>query len=85
MACFLALPLGRPMLKVGNHQPLLGPSSLLHWLLCNQQRNVGALPPLHHHLAPPLPHHHLHHHPLPLAPVLATLRAPAFLLNLRWH
>lgn len=73
------------MLKVGNHQPLLGPSSLLHWLLCNQQRNVGALPPLHRHLAPPLPHLHPPPPPLPLAPVLATLRAPAFLLSLRWH
>lgn len=71
------------MLKVGSHLPLLEPSSLLHWLLCNQQRNVGALPPPHHHLAPhPL---HLHHrrHPLLLAPVLVTQRAPAFLLNLR--
>lgn len=72
------------MLKVGDRQPLLGPSSLLHWLLCNQQRNVGALP-LHHH--PLAHHHHLLHPPpppLPLAPVLATLKAPAFLLNLRW-
>lgn len=73
------------MLKVGSHLPLLGPSSLLRWLLCNQLRNAGALPPLHHHLVPlPLPLHH--RHPLlPLAPVLVTQRAPAFLLNLRWH
>lgn len=85
MACFLALPLGYPMLKVGSHMPLLGPSSLLHWLFCNQPRNVGALPPLHHHLAPPHLHLHLRHPPLPLAPVLVTQRAPAFLLNLRWH
>lgn len=85
MACFLALPLGYPMLKVGSHLPLLGPSSLLHWLLCNQLRNVGALPPLHHHLAPP-PLHHLHRHPpFPLAPVLVIQRVPAFQLNLRWH
>lgn len=73
------------MLKVGSHLPRLGPSSLLHWLLCNQQRNVGALPPLRRHLAPPPLHPHHHHPLLPLAPVLVTQRAPAFLLNLRWH
>lgn len=71
------------MLKVGSHLPLLEPSSLLHWLLCNQQRNVGALPPLPHHLAPPPLHLHRPHHPLLPAPVLVTQRAPAFLLNLR--
>lgn len=73
------------MLKVGSHLPLLGPSSLLHWLLCNQQRNVGGLLPLHHHLAPPPLHHHPPPPPLPLAPVLVTQRAPAFLLSLRWR
>lgn len=73
------------MLKVGNHLPLLGPSSLLHWLFCNQLRNGGALPPLRRHLAPPLPHRHHRHPLLPLAPVLVTLRVPAFLLNLKWH
>lgn len=73
------------MLKVGSHLPLLGPSSLLHWLLCNQLRNVGALPPLHHHLAPPPPHLHRRRPLLPLAPVLVTQRVPAFQLNLRWH
>lgn len=72
------------MLKVGNHLPLLGPSSLLPWLFCNQLRNVGALPPLHHRLAPP-PHRPRRRRPLPLAPALVTLRVPAFLLNLKWH
>lgn len=85
MACFLALPRGCPILKVGSHLLLLGPSRLLRWLPCNHQRSVGALPPLHHHLALPPPPLHLHHHPLPLAPVLAILKAPAFLLNLRLH
>lgn len=84
MACSLALPLGCPTLRVGSHLLLLGHSSLLHWLPCSQQRSGGVPPHRRPLAAPPRRHRHppLHH---PLAPVLVTQRALAFLLNLRWH
>lgn len=86
MACSLALSLERPILRVGNHLPPRGPSSLLHWPPCSQQRSGGVPPP-----APPPapPRRRRRHRPLPrpplLVPVLATQRALAFLLSLRQH
>lgn len=83
MACCLALSLGCPTLRVENHLPLLGPSSLLHWPPFSWQRSGGVPPP-----PPPLAarlhlHHRRRHRHRPLAPVLVTRRALAFLFNLR--
>lgn len=83
MACSPAM--GRPTLRVGNHSPLPGPSSLLRWLPCSQQRS-GGVPPPPPPLAPPPPRRRPHPRPRPRpAPVLAIRRALVFLLSPRWR